>query len=565
MACGALGAGLAVAAPPPAILDSTVLSLGALNRAVNPWGGLNLNGVVPKLKLISAFCGNHTSLMPTDWSLDASSIYLALLQPYWTWCHAISAGLGSDTANHQGPSASQTRSVGWANRRLLSYHCQSLQPAITVEMSLIPAITLEMRVLYHCQSLQPTITLEMSFIPLPVSAACNYTGNESFILLPVTAACNYMGNESFIPLPVTAACNYTVEATDGHEVVGLQGRIVEATDGHEVVGLQGRIVEATDGHEVVGLQGRIVEATDGHEVVGLQGRIVEATDGHEVVGLQGRIVEATDGHEVVGLQGRLVEATDGHEVVGLQGRIVEATDGHEVVGLQGRIVEATDGHEVVGLQGRIVEATDGHEVVGLQGRISEGGTVYAETCGDPVPSTCPWLEQNEVGDGVVLPCHYTIQQMAACFDEMVLYIIISSKCLRWQINYFFCIVICILERCVEIGRVAYIAYGDDKGKLCVVLDIIDQNRVLVEGPCTNVARKEFNMKAIQMTQFLLKIPHSCRQKVVRKAWEKEEITKKANLTDFDRFKLMKAKQCRNRIVNTEFGKLRKAAKKGAKK
>ncbi|XP_052816452.1 60S ribosomal protein L14-like [Mya arenaria] len=137
------------------------------------------------------------------------------------------------------------------------------------------------------------------------------------------------------------------------------------------------------------------------------------------------------------------------------------------------------------------------------------------------------------------------------------------------------------ERCVEIGRVAYIAYGDDKGKLCVVLDIIDQNRVLVEGPCTNVARKEFNMKAIQMTQFLLKIPHSCRQKVVRKAWEKEEITKKwgettwarkiasrelrANLTDFDRFKLMKAKQCRNRIVNTEFGKLRKAAKKGAKK
>lgn len=33
------------------------------------------------------------------------------------------------------------------------------------------------------------------------------------------------------------------------------------------------------------------------------------------------------------------------------------------------------------------------------------------------------------------------------------------------------------ERFVEVGRVAFIAYGDDKGKLCVILDVIDQNRV----------------------------------------------------------------------------------------
>ena len=32
-------------------------------------------------------------------------------------------------------------------------------------------------------------------------------------------------------------------------------------------------------------------------------------------------------------------------------------------------------------------------------------------------------------------------------------------------------------RFVEIGRVAMIAYGKDKGKLCVILDVIDQNRV----------------------------------------------------------------------------------------
>ncbi|KAH3769835.1 hypothetical protein DPMN_171112, partial [Dreissena polymorpha] len=113
-------------------------------------------------------------------------------------------------------------------------------------------------------------------------------------------------------------------------------------------------------------------------------------------------------------------------------------------------------------------------------------------------------------------------------------------------------------RKVEIGRVAYIAYGDDKGKLCVIVDVIDQNRVLIEGPCTNVTRKQVNLKALQLTQFVLKVPRSGRQKVVRKMWEKENISKKwsetiwakkianrekrATLTDFDRFKLMKAKQ-----------------------
>ena len=40
--------------------------------------------------------------------------------------------------------------------------------------------------------------------------------------------------------------------------------------------------------------------------------------------------------------------------------------------------------------------------------------------------------------------------------------------------------------------------------------------------------------------------------------------KRAAMTDFDRFKLMKAKQARNRLINIEFGKLRKAAKKNPK-
>ncbi|GFS20011.1 60S ribosomal protein L14-like [Elysia marginata] len=133
------------------------------------------------------------------------------------------------------------------------------------------------------------------------------------------------------------------------------------------------------------------------------------------------------------------------------------------------------------------------------------------------------------------------------------------------------------ERFVEIGRVAYVAHGDDKGKLIAIVDVIDHNRALVDGPCSGVNRKDMNFKALHLTQFKIKIGPSARTGTVRKAWEKAEIDqkwsettwakklanveKRANLTDFDRFKLMKAKQSRNRLINIEFGKLRKAARK----
>ena len=35
----------------------------------------------------------------------------------------------------------------------------------------------------------------------------------------------------------------------------------------------------------------------------------------------------------------------------------------------------------------------------------------------------------------------------------------------------------VFERYVQVGRVAYIAHGADKGKLAVIVDVIDQNRV----------------------------------------------------------------------------------------
>ncbi|KAF2983854.1 hypothetical protein EK904_005212 [Melospiza melodia maxima] len=89
-------------------------------------------------------------------------------------------------------------------------------------------------------------------------------------------------------------------------------------------------------------------------------------------------------------------------------------------------------------------------------------------------------------------------------------------------------------------------------------------------------------KCMQLTDFVLKFPHSARQKCVRLAWEKENINekwsatrwakkieareKKAKMTDFDRYKVMKAKKMRNRIIKHEMKKLQKriAAKKAKK-
>ncbi len=82
--------------------------------------------------------------------------------------------------------------------------------------------------------------------------------------------------------------------------------------------------------------------------------------------------------------------------------------------------------------------------------------------------------------------------------------------------------------------------------------------MLVDGPCTGVSRQQVNLKCLYLTKFKIRIPHSARESTVRKSWVKAEIDKKwaesswakkiaaaklrANCTDFDRFRLMKAKQ-----------------------
>uniref|UniRef100_A0A2I3G1N1 Large ribosomal subunit protein eL14 n=1 Tax=Nomascus leucogenys TaxID=61853 RepID=A0A2I3G1N1_NOMLE len=113
----------------------------------------------------------------------------------------------------------------------------------------------------------------------------------------------------------------------------------------------------------------------------------------------------------------------------------------------------------------------------------------------------------------------------------------------------------VFRRFMEVARVGYISSGPRARKLVATVDVIDQNRALVNGPCT------------QLTDFNLKFPHSAHQKykanintkwaATRWAKKIEARERKAKMTDFDHFKVMKA--MRNRIIKNEVKKLQKAA------
>jgi large subunit ribosomal protein L14e len=121
------------------------------------------------------------------------------------------------------------------------------------------------------------------------------------------------------------------------------------------------------------------------------------------------------------------------------------------------------------------------------------------------------------------------------------------------------------HRYVEVGRIVLINYGPEKGKLAAIIDIVDQNKCLIDGPCSGVTRQVIALTRVALTDFTIKIQRSARQKTILKAWAEGEIdakwaatswakklssrTKRANLNDFDRFKVMVAKKQKTEIIN----------------
>jgi len=112
-------------------------------------------------------------------------------------------------------------------------------------------------------------------------------------------------------------------------------------------------------------------------------------------------------------------------------------------------------------------------------------------------------------------------------------------------------------------------------------EVIDQNRVLVDGPATGVRRQSLSTKRISLTDIVVSIPHGARGKTVAKAFKTADVqgqwaktawakkrevrAKKASLNDFDRFKVMLARKRTSAVVGTAHKKLIKEAAASKKK
>eukprot|EP00747_Dinoflagellata_sp_TGD_P161605 gnl/TRDRNA2_/TRDRNA2_178231_c0_seq1.p2 gnl/TRDRNA2_/TRDRNA2_178231_c0~~gnl/TRDRNA2_/TRDRNA2_178231_c0_seq1.p2 ORF type:complete len:144 (+),score=32.89 gnl/TRDRNA2_/TRDRNA2_178231_c0_seq1:80-511(+) len=136
------------------------------------------------------------------------------------------------------------------------------------------------------------------------------------------------------------------------------------------------------------------------------------------------------------------------------------------------------------------------------------------------------------------------------------------------------------SRFVEPGRLALITYGPCAGKMCTVIDIVDQRRVLVDGPesVTGVRRHMMPIRRLSLTDFTSKIFRGAREKGLKKAltegdtmskwkataWAKKLAARETrkSMTDLERFKLMVARKKRSKEVKAALkGKAGKKTKK----
>ena len=67
----------------------------------------------------------------------------------------------------------------------------------------------------------------------------------------------------------------------------------------------------------------------------------------------------------------------------------------------------------------------------------------------------------------------------------------------------------VFNRFVEVGRVVYINYGPETGKLATIIDIVDSNKCLIEGPAdiTGVQRQVISFSRISI--MFVKFTRNC--------------------------------------------------------
>ena len=140
----------------------------------------------------------------------------------------------------------------------------------------------------------------------------------------------------------------------------------------------------------------------------------------------------------------------------------------------------------------------------------------------------------------------------------------------------------VFRRFVEVGRVIIVNYGPLVGKLAVIVDILTTTKVLVQGLKGGIRRQELSLRRVTLTDYKIDIKRGAKSEEVFKALDAYKLEEKfksssyakkcevrqrrANLTDFDRFKVMRLRQkravLRHKAIN---GLNNKAPKKKAAK
>ncbi|GAA6039492.1 hypothetical protein JCM8097_009579 [Rhodosporidiobolus ruineniae] len=132
------------------------------------------------------------------------------------------------------------------------------------------------------------------------------------------------------------------------------------------------------------------------------------------------------------------------------------------------------------------------------------------------------------------------------------------------------------KRFVEVGRVVLLNDGPSAGKLATIVEIIDHNRALIDGPSTGVPRQAFTYRRLVLTPFVLKkLPRAAGSTTVKKVWEASGVDAKwsqsawakkraasetrKNLSDFGRFEVSLLKKQRRRLVQAAAAKAKKSA------
>ena len=71
------------------------------------------------------------------------------------------------------------------------------------------------------------------------------------------------------------------------------------------------------------------------------------------------------------------------------------------------------------------------------------------------------------------------------------------------------------KKFVQPGRVAYVNFGKDFGKVVVIADIADSRRVLVDGPTTGFPRVLYPLKRLALTSLKLNILKGARSGTIK--------------------------------------------------